>query len=458
MKNKTILGTFSGKCADATVTNLNGMDITRPVWENVFSSEEYKKGIERGHYIGFLGHPEEPDCQDFEHACIVMTSGKIDDSGEVFGEFDLIDTPVGRIVKTFIDAGVSWGISVRGAGDVINNSVDPDTFVFRGFDLVAFPAYDDCIPTFTEIAASTNKADRAKYKKICAAVDTELESISSIGALDQIQANFAKQSDTYNKIEERKHELEQGVDKDVEIDDDLETITADKLNALTELYMDSCVACENLRKENEELKEAIRQTSATASRRIKAIERITAAQMSDVSEKYRSLQNQNATLIAANRKIKTENEKLSKDNLSYEQKAKITAATVRSKDSTISALNTRLDETVNASGEFERRASNLDEKVKNLEAQLVAANKSAKAASAIADTFKEAYARLYANAVGVDLSTSAILACKSIDDIRRLVDTRSLPSSKSSIMASRITPYEEVDIVGELNDDDLAIL
>ena len=48
-------------------------------------------------------------------------------------QFDLIDTPVGRIVKTFQDAGVTFGISVRGAGDIINNSVDPDTFVFIVF-------------------------------------------------------------------------------------------------------------------------------------------------------------------------------------------------------------------------------------------------------------------------------------------------------------------------------------
>ena len=155
--SNSIIGTFTGQCADATITNLNGLDITEEVWRTVFDSDEYAKGIENGWYIGYLGHPEgDPGCQDFEHACIVMTEGHIDDDGKVYGSFNLIDTPVGRIVKSFQDAGVTFGISVRGAGDIIDNSVDPDTFVFRGFDLVAFPAYPDAIPEFTPIAASSD--------------------------------------------------------------------------------------------------------------------------------------------------------------------------------------------------------------------------------------------------------------------------------------------------------------
>ena len=55
-----ILGTFSGECADSTITNLNGLDITREVWENVFDSDEYKQAIEQGWYIGYLGHPQDP--------------------------------------------------------------------------------------------------------------------------------------------------------------------------------------------------------------------------------------------------------------------------------------------------------------------------------------------------------------------------------------------------------------
>lgn len=42
-KNNSILGTFSGECADSAITNLNGMDISREVFEKLFESDEYKK-------------------------------------------------------------------------------------------------------------------------------------------------------------------------------------------------------------------------------------------------------------------------------------------------------------------------------------------------------------------------------------------------------------------------------
>lgn len=41
----SILGKYSGECADANITNLNGLDITRDVWKNVFSSDEFHKSM-----------------------------------------------------------------------------------------------------------------------------------------------------------------------------------------------------------------------------------------------------------------------------------------------------------------------------------------------------------------------------------------------------------------------------
>ena len=35
LNTSTVLGTYEGECADADITNANGMDITRPVWETV---------------------------------------------------------------------------------------------------------------------------------------------------------------------------------------------------------------------------------------------------------------------------------------------------------------------------------------------------------------------------------------------------------------------------------------
>ena len=198
MPKRSIIGKFEGECADSNITNLNGLDITREVWETVFGSDEYKNAVQNGWYLGFLGHPDDPNCMDFEHACIVMTSGRIADNGKIYGTFDLLDTPVGRIVKTLQDAGVTFGISVRGAGDIIDNSVDPETFVFRGFDLVTFPAYPESIPTFTAVAASSDVETQKKYKKVCAAIHANISQVTSQAALDVMKTCVASQSVHHN--------------------------------------------------------------------------------------------------------------------------------------------------------------------------------------------------------------------------------------------------------------------
>ena len=208
VKNPAVIGQFTGKCCDANVVNNNDMHLGKELFENLFASDEYKRAMENRHYVGFLGHPEDPGCQDYKDACIVMTDCHLDENGEVYGTFDLIDTPVGRVVKTFTDAGVTFGISIRGAGDVASDGeVDPETFVFRGFDLVTFPAYDDCIPEFREIAASTDLTKQKKFKKVCASIDSNLDKITSCDALKVIQEQFTEGSDEFNKIGDRIEEL-----------------------------------------------------------------------------------------------------------------------------------------------------------------------------------------------------------------------------------------------------------
>ena len=101
-----ILGTYEGEALDTNITNNNGLDITAEVIKQVLASDEYAQGLENGWFIGFLGHPEDPNCMDFKDGCIVLTDMSIDDNGKVYAKFNLIDTPVGRIVKTLQDAGV----------------------------------------------------------------------------------------------------------------------------------------------------------------------------------------------------------------------------------------------------------------------------------------------------------------------------------------------------------------
>lgn len=401
-KNLAILGTYEGECADSNITNLNGLDITRPVWENVFNSEDYKKAIELGHYIGYLGHPEDPNCMDFKDACIVMTEGHIDDNGKVYGKFNLIDTPVGRIVKTFQDAGVTFGISVRGAGDIENNSVDPETFIFRGFDLVTFPAFPESIPKF--VAASSDAESQAKYKKICAAVNSNLQNITSSEALKIIQSQFAEQSDEYRNIEARISEL----------GDEVEDISDEKIQAVTALYLESIEANNQLKAKIASMERAYSSEIVKHRRKIASLERMCLSQSIRMHEAIQASEIRVKTAVAASSKLKKSLLSARENNLKYIQKIDASKKDVEEKTSVISSLQSKLSKTVTAAENDKRRSSNLDEKLTRLTSEISACKK-------MLAEYQDAYANLYSSALGVDLKNITVTATTSVDELQRSI-------------------------------------
>lgn len=420
VKHSTVIGQFEGMCADADITNENGLDITREVWETVFASDIYKKAIDLGWYIGYLGHPEDPNCMEFQNACIVMREGHIDNDGKVYGTFDLVDTPVGRVVKSFIDAGVTFGISVRGAGDIIANSVDPETFVFRGFDLVSFPAYTEAIPTFTEIAASSDIESQKKYKAVCAAVKKNLKSLNTAESIDILQEQFAPQSDEYAMLEERKAELVPDVVV-TEIDEDELDITKEQLDGVMELYLDAKAKNAELADEVLIASTRLKHVKASYNRRLRTLKRITAAQMNDAQKEIVDAVNKYQTVKAASSHmksqlsdLKSENAILSKSNLKYKHEVEAAANDIDNKTSIIKQLRSELNETVNAATDTESRLSNLDNANKKLRSEISAAN-------ALLEEYQNAYASLYASAVGVHLDNVTVTASTSVNELQKII-------------------------------------
>lgn len=438
-----IIGTFTGECADANITNKNGLDITREVFENVFASEEYHTGIELGHYVGFLGHPEDVNCMDFRNACIVMTEGHIDDDGKVYGSFNLIDTPVGRIVKTFIDAGVQWGISIRGAGDIINNSVDPETFVFRGFDLVAFPAYPEAIPTFQAIAASSDTEKQARYKSVCKAVKDNMKDITSAATIDVLKDQFAPQSEEYAALSDRQGEIldECSIDEHdnptVPPIDTTCDLSADKVEALSMLFADKVAECEALRAEIATLRTQLDSSTVAASRRLRSMKRISASQLSDLESMNDSL----------TKKVKDAQIKASKQNLKYTSTIDKLQEDNSKQSKVIASLNTRIDETVKENERLKQRASNLEASNSKLQDDI-------KASQSIIDEYQDSYAAFYAHAIGASLDNVKVTANTRVDELKQMITS----SSASNMSTTTVLPQpEDIDIYSDDEGDDVLI-
>ncbi len=146
-KYKGILGTLKGIFADMKNPTRNGRLYSRECWEHALNNEDVKEKLETRTMFGELDHPTERLEVLQERAAIVVTKLDIDDKNQVvMGEADILDTPFGRILKTFIDAGVKVGISSRGSGEEVTslktegNEIVPETFYLETFDVVALPA------------------------------------------------------------------------------------------------------------------------------------------------------------------------------------------------------------------------------------------------------------------------------------------------------------------------------
>lgn len=439
MKNKkvtassisnSIIGTYEGEVLNPYITNKNGLDIVIEVMENVIASDDFKQGIEYGWFIGFLGHPEDPNCMDFQNGCIVMTDMWIENK-KVYGKFNLVDTPVGQIVKKFIDAGVKFGISIRGAGDIIDNSVDPETFVFRGYDLVSFPAYPDSIPKFTAIAASSNLDDQKKYQAVCAAVKANIESINSCAAIDVLQAQFAPQSDEYRALAKRREKI---------LSEKTFNIDKQKIEAMTSLYLEASAEVVTLSEQVERLKLERSSAISACKRKVSAIKRITASQADDMLKSLDSvtasctvLRNKTQSLSANCDSLRDQNARLKdrlddaqKTNLIYRQRVEASTDEIQKREQTISGLQRKLRKTVTASSELESRSSDLGDENRQLKSEIRSCREMLRA-------YQEAYSSIYASALGVNPHSISFTDSTSVTELQKMIasatNTANLPST-----------------------------
>lgn len=194
--NKTMhpgcLGTISGPCADYKNPTRNGNFYSRKLWENVFNDDIVKECLKDRTLIGELDHPGDGRLETkATNACIVMTGYNFnDDEGLMYGTFDILDTPFGRVLKSLLDYGCKIGVSSRGEGDVtiseMNGNdvsvVDEDNFEFVTFDAVVVPAVKKAKPALQE------GISREKVTSLVESLQKEVKSATTQSELNLIKS------------------------------------------------------------------------------------------------------------------------------------------------------------------------------------------------------------------------------------------------------------------------------
>lgn len=153
------------------IKNRNGRVYPSDVLEK--EMDRYKKTfIETKRSLGELGHPDGPSINGDRVSHLITEMKK--DGSNFIGKAKILGTPMGEIVKTFIDEGVKVGVSTRGLGSVKQTKdgimeVQND-FHLATVDIVTDPSGPDCFVNgimenteyFYDIAAGTWRPQQAQ--------------------------------------------------------------------------------------------------------------------------------------------------------------------------------------------------------------------------------------------------------------------------------------------------------
>jgi hypothetical protein len=127
---------ISGPYLQAEVKNGNGRTYPKKVLESQVKAFNESR-IAHNRAMGELGHPSTTEI-NLDRVSHLIKELKMDGNNGV-GKALVMDTPMGKIAKSLIDAGVKLGVSTRGVGTLKENVVQND-FRLITVDIVADPS------------------------------------------------------------------------------------------------------------------------------------------------------------------------------------------------------------------------------------------------------------------------------------------------------------------------------
>ena len=134
---------IEGVFAQADQKNRNGRIYPRPIMENAVNKYVTEQ-VSKKRAVGELNHPEGPTV-NLDKVSHLITDLRLE-GNDVVGKAQILDTPMGKIVKGLLEGGVQLGVSTRGMGSIENrNGVAyvKDDFILATVDIVQDPSAPD---------------------------------------------------------------------------------------------------------------------------------------------------------------------------------------------------------------------------------------------------------------------------------------------------------------------------
>jgi len=151
--------------------NHNGRMYEKGVWDRVMGDKDIMSKIESR---GLVGHAEHPDKlqSSLEKASHVVSKMHIDESSQrVLQEFDVLDTPFGRIIDTMLKAGCLVGCSTRAEGE-LQEKEDKE---FGKYRYVVPESYRYITTDFTADASTFNSAPESVLREVVGHIEVGLD-------------------------------------------------------------------------------------------------------------------------------------------------------------------------------------------------------------------------------------------------------------------------------------------
>ena len=346
-----ILGRLKGIIADTKNATRNGRRYTEELWEQTFSDPIMKEKIENRCLFGELGHPTDRQEVDMEKIAICLSEvPKKGSDGKLYGVFDILATPCGKILKTLCDYGCKIGVSSRGSGDTYTDSygeeiVDKDTFECECWDAVLLPAVKEARMSLVTESLNTKKTLKTA---LCEALESANDEDKQImkNKLDELEIDYSPEK--VNNIDEVKEndkadndglELVQELQEALKKNRELEKQVASLHEKLSVSYTKEA----DLRDTITKYKSSI--VSLTeSSKKSKILESKISELTETVSSKEETIKQQQATI-----------ERLNENRRTMSSKSKSLNESLVSKDAKISSL--------------EKQVHSLNESIKTINAQ-----------------------------------------------------------------------------------------
>jgi len=138
-KNYVIEGIF----IQTESKNRNGRIYPKPIMEKAVNAY-VESQVSKKRAVGELNHPEGPTV-NLDKVSHLITDLRFE-GNDVVGKAQILDTPMGKIVKGLLDGGVQLGVSTRGMGSLEQRNgamYVKDDFILNTVDIVQDPSAPD---------------------------------------------------------------------------------------------------------------------------------------------------------------------------------------------------------------------------------------------------------------------------------------------------------------------------